>query len=296
MSFGKINEFNVSAGNWSLYVERLEMYFKVNKVETELWLPTLITAIGDETYEVLSSLASPKKPAELTYKSAVTMLQDHLQPKPSVMAERYRFRQRRQREGESIATYITELKKLSKLCDFGANLEDSLRDQLVCGVVSDVIRQRLFAEDNLNYTSAVKLACALEAAERNAAVVDVSSSGTTGSAAAVHAVGAKRERGPRGQRARPWQANGYNNSENCIVCGKNGHSSEECRYKKFVCSKCKKVGHLRRVCPNSTGGPGPDRRRVNHVSCQDNGSDEDSRSEDYEEMLNQLSLSSYKPA
>jgi hypothetical protein len=94
MSFGKIGDFDTNAGNWGLYVERLEMYFKVNKVEEELWLPTLITAIGDEAYELLSSLTSPAKPAELTYDAAVTILRNHLQPRTSVMAERYRFRQR----------------------------------------------------------------------------------------------------------------------------------------------------------------------------------------------------------
>ncbi|KAL0892417.1 hypothetical protein ABMA27_015532 [Loxostege sticticalis] len=296
MSFGKINEFNVSTGNWSLYVERLEMYFKVNKVDAELWMPTLITAIGDEAYEVLSSLASPKKPAEITYDAAVKMLKDHLQPKPSVMAERYRFRQRRQRDGETIAQYITELKKLSKLCDFGTNLEDSLRDQLVCGVVSDVIRQRLFAEDNLNYASAVKLACSLEAAERNAAVVECTAAGVTGNAGLVHAVRAKRGLGSNG-RARFGQANNYTATRNCTVCGNNGHSSEECRYRKFICSKCKKRGHLRRVCPESPGNNGPERKRVNHVraSGPEEESDENSSTDDIEEKLHQLCLSSYKP-
>ncbi|KAL4708146.1 hypothetical protein ACJJTC_009925 [Scirpophaga incertulas] len=82
------------------------------------------------------------------------------------------FRQRRQRSDETVAQYITELKKLSRYCDFGSILEDNLRDQLVCGLHNETIRQRLFAENNLTYGGAIKLAGALEAAERDAAVVD----------------------------------------------------------------------------------------------------------------------------
>ncbi|CAB3252437.1 unnamed protein product [Arctia plantaginis] len=169
MSVGKISEFKVSTGNWSSYiqVERVEMYFLANKVEEDVKLPTLITFIGEDTYELLSSLASRIKPASLKYKAAVELLQKHLQPKPSVLAERYRFRQRRQLAEE----YVSVLKKLTRNCEFQMNLEENLRDQFVCGIKSEVTRQRLFAEKDIGYTQSVTLALSLEAAERDAGAV-----------------------------------------------------------------------------------------------------------------------------
>lgn len=134
MSIGNISEFNVRSGNFTSYVERLGMFFKVNKIKEELWLPTSIAVTGDEAYELLSNLTSPEKPCEKTYMSVVKILTDHLQPSPSFMAERFRFRQRRQHEGESVLQYISDLKKLSKYCEFKAVLEENLRDQLVCGL------------------------------------------------------------------------------------------------------------------------------------------------------------------
>ncbi|KAL4719638.1 hypothetical protein ACJJTC_008653 [Scirpophaga incertulas] len=47
------------------------MYLRVNKVEKELWLPTLITAVGDEAYELLSSFSKSCKPADSTYDAAM---------------------------------------------------------------------------------------------------------------------------------------------------------------------------------------------------------------------------------
>ncbi|CAH1642989.1 unnamed protein product [Spodoptera littoralis] len=102
---GKIRDFDVKSGNWTLYEERLQMFFKVNKVEKDMWLPMLITGVGDETYELLSTLCNPRKPGDVTYEEAVIILKNHLQPKPAVMAERYRFRQRRQNVGKP--KYIT---------------------------------------------------------------------------------------------------------------------------------------------------------------------------------------------
>lgn len=108
MSIGKIAEFDVTSGNWSAYRERVDMYFLANRITDEVKLPTLIAIMGEPAYELLATLASPKKTSALTYKEAVELLQKHLQPKPATLAERFRFRQRRQLTEESIAKYVAE--------------------------------------------------------------------------------------------------------------------------------------------------------------------------------------------
>lgn len=224
MSVGKVREFAVKTGNWSSYVERLESYFLVNKVAAEFKLPTLISVMGEDAYELLATLASPTKPSALTYQRAVELLAVHLQPKPSELAERYKFRQRRQLSNESIAEYVTELKKLSRFCEFGSALDENLRDQLVCGLKSEIIRQRLFAEDKLQYTRAVSLALSLEAAERDANAVE---RGAVELAEGMHKL----------------------NYGECTRCGDSRHQGSDCAYKDYVCSLCQEIGHLRRMCP-----------------------------------------------
>lgn len=236
MSIGQMREFSIKSGNWTGYVERLEMYFLVNKVSDDLKLPTLISTVGEETYELLSTLASPRKPSELQYKTAVVLLSAHLEPKPSRLAERFKFRQRRQLSNESVADYIAELKRLAKTCQFGSTLEDNLCDQLVCGLNSEIIRQRLFAESSVDYNSAVALALSLEAAERNALAVEDNMREIS---QGVHKM----------------------NVSVCLKCGDNRHRSNECIYKDYECSACHEIGHLRRMCPmkyrkNGGGGGG----------------------------------------
>ncbi|XP_049872571.1 uncharacterized protein LOC126371309 [Pectinophora gossypiella] len=295
----------------------MEMYFQANSIDDEMRLPTLIAVIGEEAYDLLSSLASPKKPKELSYDQVTEIMKNHLEPKPSFMAERYRFRQRRQQEGESITHYLTELKKLAKFCDFGETLEDNLRDQFTCCLQNEIIRQRLFAEENLTYKKAVSLAFSLEAAERDAAMVHRSSVSDTnvigregagaGQAAAagipIHSFTTTlARRGLRNKGGGNTSRSHYNTMA-CKSCG-GGHRGEECRYKKFTCSKCGQVGHLRRVCParalsNQHGGSGGggSRRALHHVqaeNCETPEDGDDSTSE-IEEEMNHLCLNGYRP-
>lgn len=135
MSIGKISEFKVHSDDWKLYVERLEQYFLVNKIAVELQVPTLITVMGADAYEFLVNLCTPEKPKTKTFAQISDIMGRHLQTKPSELAERYKFRHRKQKDGESISEYTAVLKKMSKTCEFGSWLEESLRDQLVCGIV-----------------------------------------------------------------------------------------------------------------------------------------------------------------
>ncbi|KOB76266.1 putative gag/capsid-like protein [Operophtera brumata] len=53
MSIGKIREFDVKTGSWMSYVDRLDMYLKINDIKEELKMPTMISLMGDEAYELL---------------------------------------------------------------------------------------------------------------------------------------------------------------------------------------------------------------------------------------------------
>ncbi|XP_026328081.1 uncharacterized protein LOC113233521, partial [Hyposmocoma kahamanoa] len=173
MSLGKIEAFDVTKDNWNLYIDRLEQYFLVNDVKDTMKVPTLITVIGSEAYELMDNLCTPVKLSTKKYSELVELMRKQLQPKPSLLAERSKFRQRVQKNGECVVEYVTELKKLSKDCQFTAEtLKENLRDQFVCGLRNENITQRLFAEDNVSFDDAFKIAVSIEAAEKDAALVE----------------------------------------------------------------------------------------------------------------------------
>lgn len=292
MSIGKISEFDLDHGNWSLYCERVELFFKANGIKNELKLPTLISLVGDKTYELMVNVTNPMKPAELEYERLVDMVRQHLQPTPTVVAERYRFRQRRQNPTESIAQFVTGLKQAARYCNFGTALEENLRDQLVCGLRSDMIRQRLFAEESLPFGKAMSLAQSLEMAEKDAASVEAQRGDRTENLAQIRTAAAG-----AANRRRQSGAGGAAGSVAaradvcCGVCGAQGHSGRDCRYSDYVCSRCKRPGHLRRVCR------APVRKRLSgqRANFISEGTSEGDAEQEVEEPMFQMSLSDYRP-
>lgn len=107
-------DFDIHKDDWRLYIERLEQYFLVNKISTELQVPTLITFMGAASYELLVNLCTLAKPKTKTFEQITLVMKKHLQPKPSELSERYKFRNRKQLCSENISDYVAVLKKMSK--------------------------------------------------------------------------------------------------------------------------------------------------------------------------------------
>ena len=100
---------------------------------------------------------SPKKLDELLFAELVDLAAAHFNPKPSPIVKRYKFNSRCQREGESIATYIAELRKIVEHCEYGAVLSDMLRDRLVCGTNHKGIQRHLLLGPGLTFDKTIRV-------------------------------------------------------------------------------------------------------------------------------------------
>ena len=109
----------------------------MNGIAGERQVPAFLSVVGSKMCGLLQNLIAPDKPCTKPYGELVKILQDHLCPKPSIIAQRFRFHKRDLHDGESICDFVAELKRLSQHCDFGDNLNDTLRDRLVCGLTSE---------------------------------------------------------------------------------------------------------------------------------------------------------------
>ena len=123
----RLREFNPAVEDWTSYAERLEFYFAANEVkEAEKQRAVLFSVCGAATYKFIKNLLAPTNPVDATFKDIVKLLTEHYQPKPSKVVQRYLFNSRVRKQGESVATYIAELKHLSEHCEFAGILEDML--------------------------------------------------------------------------------------------------------------------------------------------------------------------------
>ena len=118
-----------------------------------------------------------------------------------------------------MSAFVAELRSLAEHCKFGANLDEMIRDRLVCGIKDPRIQRRLLQEpDSLTYESAYKLAIAMETASKD--VLDLQKTQTEQSTL-IQKVDQRAPKPPR------------RNPPSCYRC--NGqHLSTECRFRSVV--------------------------------------------------------------
>ena len=165
---GSIGPFDSSSEDWTSYTERLQQYFIANDVaDKDKKRALLLSNCGPQTYQLLKNLMAPDKPSVKPFTDIVKVLQDYWQPKPSEIVQRFNFHSRVQKQGESVADFVAELRRLSEYSGF-RDLEDMLWDRLVCGVRDAHIQKKLLAETGLTFKKAFETAQAVEMAENQA--------------------------------------------------------------------------------------------------------------------------------
>ena len=148
-TIGILPEFDPSRGSFTAFVERVQFFLSANGVKEDKYAAVLLSAVGEETYALLRNLVSPSSPKEKTFEEIIKTLQAHFEPRPLVIAERFRFHRRNQRSDESVADFVAELRRLAKDCEFRDHLDEALRDRFVCGLLNEATQKRLLTEPNL---------------------------------------------------------------------------------------------------------------------------------------------------
>ena len=258
--------------DFETYVDRVELFFTANAVGDGLKVATFLSLLGPKVYGLLQNLVSPRKPKDLTYAQLVTQLKNHYKPKTIIVFERYKFYNRKQNNGESIADYVAGLKACAHTCDFGNSLNEMLRDRLVCGIQDVATQRALLTEADLTFSKAVEVATAREAAAK-----DVQVMGRQNVNENVMNI-SYRKNAPtnRANSNKPSSSSMSNTKPNkqCSGCGAL-HWRSNCPFKDAVCHKCKRKGHIQKVCFSKTNQsyPKSNSEKNIHSNVQKQGHD-----------------------
>ena len=254
---GQPGVFDVAQETWTQYSEHVVYFFQANGITDQSKKKAMLLAmIGPSAYKLLHSLVAPTKPDEKSYNELVAAMAKHHNPAPSEIVQRFRFNSRSRKEGESVATYLSEFRLLAEHCNFRDNLDDMLRDRLVCGIENKSIQKRLLSEVTLTLKKATELALAMETAEANAETLQ----GTSGR----NGVQELKQPVLRMQTKQSERHSGCKYSGACFRCEQKSHKAPKCPFKEYKCLICGKVGHLKKVCRKATQ-LGQSKGRVNSM-------------------------------
>jgi len=184
--------------------------------------------MGATSYGRLRNLVQPDKPKDKSFDEIVKILKEHFEPKPILVAERFRFNKCNQKPSQSVAHYVAELKMQAANCEFGASLDAALRDRFVSGIKNETCQRRLLSEDNLTFARAFEIALNMETTDRDTQQLR----GAEGELVGTEAI----------HKVRP------DKTKMCYRCKWKNHTANECHFKETKCHNCGKIGHLKKAC------------------------------------------------
>ena len=132
-----IGEFNEQDGEtWADYIERFEFACvgQGGVIDDVTKRARLLSGLGQEGYRKVKSILAPSRLSEVTFEDIKSKVQEHMDPKPSVIISRFKFHKKVQGAEQGIKEFVADLKVMAGRCDFGTTMDLMLRDRFVCGV------------------------------------------------------------------------------------------------------------------------------------------------------------------
>ena len=125
--------------HWDKWVQRLENLFVAMNITDDNRKRALLLHYGGE--RVHDIFTAEKGDAGDEYKDAKKVLTDYFKPQKNVQMEIYNFRNTKQKEGQTLDEYVTELRQMSKSCEF-TNCDNEIYTQIIQHCTSNRLRRR----------------------------------------------------------------------------------------------------------------------------------------------------------
>ncbi|UYV66236.1 K02A2.6-like [Cordylochernes scorpioides] len=226
------------AENWRRFKQRLMLYLEATEKATKpdkLKVAILLNFIGEEALEVFNTFHLKEDEAE-NFDLVINKFDDFCEPKKNVIFERFKFFSATQKDGETIDSFITELKGLSTSCEFESQKDSLIRDRIVYGIQDKALQERLLREPNLTLLKAIEMCKTDEISKQQIKIMQ-----NNQNICQIRKYEKKHS---------PKQNQESEKEFKCQRCGKS-HRAKNCPAWGKRCSKCKKMNHFAAFCKSS---------------------------------------------
>ena len=129
-SFDAHGDASSQCQRWQRWLRSFELYVGASGVTDDTQkrqLLLLLHCAGESVQDIFFTLADTGN----TYESAKAKISAYFTPRKNTSYNRHMFRKACQNDEESVAQYVTRLRQLAHLCEFGDQVDDFIRDPSV---------------------------------------------------------------------------------------------------------------------------------------------------------------------
>lgn len=165
-----------AASEWKVWIQAFEDYLvSIGKDDSQdkVKLSLLRNMMGIESARLLHTLPITETESQV-YANVIRAINNYVSPRANQVFERYKFNERKQKEGESFHNFLTDLKQLLANCSYKnvegqESLEDQiLRDKIVQGIYDKSLQESLLRIDNLTLEKATNFCRTSEISKKQA--------------------------------------------------------------------------------------------------------------------------------
>ncbi|CAL1265477.1 unnamed protein product, partial [Larinioides sclopetarius] len=109
----------------------------------------LLNLLGSEGLEIFNTFKFEPPENKEVYAEVLKRFEEYCIPRQNVVYERYKFFSCVQQEGQTIESYVTQLKTLASTCEFEEQEKGLIRDRIVIGIRDNGLKERLLRESSL---------------------------------------------------------------------------------------------------------------------------------------------------
>ena len=213
-----------------------------------------LACVGTEAYEIFQTFQFDDEAHRQDIRKVIDAFDNYCIGEINITYERYIFNRRNQDTSESFDTFLGDIRRLIRTCEYGDLGNSILRDRIVMGIRDDATRRKLLQTRKLDLKQAIDICKANETATNQLRTISQPED--------VQVVHSRNElqrrrasplssRGPRNvsPKRKPGRPRDSTPGRSCSYCGsRHAATKTACpAYGKF-CKVCSKRNHFASVC------------------------------------------------